>query len=130
MDSPVVDQGAAGPVDEVPEGIDPPYPQLGDLARRAAHRILVTLPAGLGVVDRAQSCVDFLDLAEFLLVEIELRLGGEAVGHVVEPGWGFHDDAVHQRWRQKHENEPCEDRQTPGRHFSLPCPHDPVLQQT
>ena len=59
--------------------------QLGDLTDATGHGVLVTLPAGLRVVDRAEAVVDRFALLEGAPVEVELRLVDEPVGLIVYP---------------------------------------------
>jgi hypothetical protein len=88
VDGAVVDQGAADVVDEV-GAVETACAQLGDLADATARRVLVALATGLGVVDGAQPLVDFLSLVEVRASDVELGLGDETVGLVVEARGGF-----------------------------------------
>jgi hypothetical protein len=66
------------------------HAQLGNLAGGSRDRCLVTLAAGLGVVERSESIRgDAFDLLEKLLVRpASLRIG-KSVALVVESGDGF-----------------------------------------
>ncbi len=52
-------------------GIDAPGAVLGDLAGAARHHVLVTLPAALRVVDRAEAVGDRFDFFEHEAIVVE-----------------------------------------------------------
>jgi hypothetical protein len=88
VDGTVVDERAAGVVDEV-DAVEMAGPQLRDLADGSRDGALVALGAALGVEDGAQALVDDFALFEGVAIGVELRLRGEAVTEVVEARGGF-----------------------------------------
>src|SRR5262249_54640741 len=86
----VVDERAAGGIDEL-EAVEVPGAELGDLAGGTSHWILVALPTGLRVVDRAETFLDRVDLLEGTARGIEVRLLRKAIGQVVVAGRGLGD---------------------------------------
>src|SRR5205085_6148435 len=105
IDGAVVDERAAGCVNEVAVRVVVSGAQLRDLADRAGDRILVALAARLRVIDRPQAVIRFLHNAEDELIGLESarrRLGRRElrdhralwqesfrVGVIVECGRGF-----------------------------------------
>src|SRR5205823_4480702 len=96
-DGPVVHERAAGDDDlaardgnvgvpEAPVFAAVADAQLGDLARAARGGILVTLAAGLGVVERTQPVVDGFDFVEAVLIRMMGGVVHHAVAEVVESG--------------------------------------------
>jgi hypothetical protein len=72
---------------ELPVGVEMSYAEFGNLGRGSRHRCLVTLAAGLGVVERAESIGgDVLDLLKKLLVSFAPVRIGKSVAQVVESG--------------------------------------------
>jgi hypothetical protein len=113
VDRPVVDQRPARPVGEG-EAVETAHPQLVDLARRPAHRVLMALGAGLGVVDRPQAVGDRFALLEDAAVEVHLRLRLEAVGQVVEARRRLRGgDSVDHRGSHQHQRDHRLDREPP-----------------
>src|SRR5262249_35833483 len=88
VDGPVVDQRAAGMVDER-YPVEVPGAELRDLADAAARRVLMAFAARLGVVHRSEPVGDRLALVEDRASGVEVGLGQEAVGQVVEARGGF-----------------------------------------
>src|SRR2546428_4714372 len=113
VDRPVIDQRSARMIDEI-SPIEVPGAQLGDLADSAGDRVLVTLSAGLGVVDRPKPVGDLIALLESVTISVKLGLSGKPVGQVVEACRGFRDGltvngVVHVKWgtdpyREEHYN--------------------------
>jgi len=60
--------------------------QFADLAAGAGDRVLMTLGAALRVVDGAEPVGDLVALLERRAIGVELRLCGEPVRQIVEPG--------------------------------------------
>src|SRR5262249_13191803 len=90
VDRPVIDQRSTRMINEI-DAVEVPGPQLSDLADRAGDRVLVTLGAGLGVVDRPEPLGDPVALLESGAISVELGLCDETVGQIVETRRGFCD---------------------------------------
>lgn len=88
--------------EETSVGVIPPGPDLGDLADPARDRALVTLDAGLGVVDGPQTVVSHeFPFFEDVPILVELGLGAESVRQVVEARGGLDGLAVRDGQDQK-----------------------------
>jgi len=75
---------------ELAVGIEVSHAQLGNLAGCSCDRCLVTLAAGLGIVERSESIGgDVLELLKKLLVSFAAVRIGKTVALVVESGDGF-----------------------------------------
>jgi hypothetical protein len=70
---------------ELTVGIEMTYAQLGNLAGRSGYRCLMTLAAGLGVVDGAEPIRgDVFQFLKEFLVGLAASVVGESVAQVVE----------------------------------------------
>jgi hypothetical protein len=131
VDGAVVQERAAGAVDEVAEGVEVAGAELCDLADGAGHGVLVALGAGLRVVDGPEAVGDDVHLLEGGLdgVELGLLLRGRPVeeagdGLVVEGrgrlrgGLALHARARGGGERQRHDGGRHEG-QFQGSHIGL-----------
>lgn len=114
INGPGLDERTAGRCYEVAARVVAPGPQFRYLADAAADRVLMTLGAGLRVINRPEAIGYLILVFKGLPISIESGLVLKIIGHIIEAGRGIitglaMDDARDDHRQDKRRQEKCGD---------------------